>query len=589
METRDSVQKSFATKDIHLYSSIICSWVIALIWFHPRLATIYDAVQGAFARTALTLLIFLIALAWIYGFYNVWIVFFAWLYRRQDKTQDPSDLHVSPKNSAVALLYPTCNDFVEAAAYSCVKQDYSDFTVYILDDSTDAGFQNQVNHFAGRFPDRVRVIRRPDRRGFKAGNLNYALSNFAVNEPFFAITDADEILPSDFLRRLVPVLIEDEQCGFVQANHCSNPNASNLLRAALGIGIDIHWRWYQPLRNKYGFVMLLGHGAVLRRECWERIGGFPEIVSEDLAYAIRLRDNGWYGRFVEDLTCYEEFPESVRSFRIRHMKWTRGTCELLATELKRLILSKNISLVEKLDILFPVMNLPLSVFLFPFIICASLIIPNMWGFSNPVNVMAYGQGFTPAIDPSNAVFDVFGGLDFFLITLLTFMAPILCFIIELASRPLYLLRFLCHSTVLYAGLCALSTVGVLTYLVTGKATFLVTGDRSAFSERQLCFSTTPAWWRTKNYFQSFLYRSHPDHSAVRSFEIACGLFLICYSLFSFQISLIGLAFAFILLPVMHHVGWENPIIQRLVLLPFFLILLGLLIRGLALFLLGGFI
>ncbi|TEU17518.1 MAG: hypothetical protein E3J21_08175, partial [Anaerolineales bacterium] len=358
---------------------------------------------------------------------------------------------------------------------------------------------------------------------------------------------------------------------------------------ALGIGIDIHWRWYQPLRNKYGFVMLLGHGAVLRRECWEKIGGFPEIVSEDLAYAIRLRDEGWYGRFVEDVTCYEEFPESVRSFRVRHMKWTRGTCELLATELKRLILSKNISLVEKLDILFPVMKLPLSVFLFPFMICASLIIPNMWGFSNPVNVMAYGQGFTLAIDPSNAVFDIFFGLDFFLITLLTFIAPILCFIVELAPRPLYLLRFLCHSAVLYAGLCPLSTVGVLTYLATGKAAFLVTGDRNAFSERQLRFSTTPAWWRIKNYFQSFLYRSHPDHSAVKSFEIACGLFLICYSLFSSQISLIGLAFAFILLPVMHHVGWENPIIQRLVLLPFFLTFLGPLVCGLALFLSGDFI
>jgi hypothetical protein len=235
------------------------------------------------------------------------------------------------------------------------------------------------------------------------------------------------------------------------------------------------------------------------------------------------------------------------------------------------------------------MNLPLSVFLFPFVICVSLIFPNIFSISNPFNVLTYGQGFAFATDAPKAVYNVFLGPDFFMLTLLTFMAPILCFIIELASRPLYLLRFLCHSTVLYAGLCALSTVGVLTYLATGKATFLVTGDQSAFSERQLRFSSTPTWWRIKSYFQSFLYRSHPDHSAVKSFEIACGLFLICYSLFSSQISLIGLALAFILLPVMHHVGWENPIIQRLVLLPFFLTFLGLLVRGLTLFLLGGFI
>ena len=589
MEKGDSIHRSFATKDVHLYFSIICSWVVSLIWFHPQLMKIYHAVQGTFAWIVLTLFIFLVELTWLYGFYNIWIVFFAWVYRRQNKTQDLPDSHVSPKNLAVALLYPTRNDFVEAGAYSCVNQDYPDFTVYILDDSTDAGFQDQVDHFADRFPNRVRVIRRPDRRGFKAGNLNYALSNFAIDEPFFAITDADEILPSNFLKRLVPILIEDEKCGFVQANHCSNPNASTPLRAALGIGIDIHWRWYQPLRNKYGFVMLLGHGAVLRRECWEKIGGFPEIVSEDLAYAIRLRDEGWYGRFVENVTCYEEFPESVRSFRIRHMKWTRGTCELLVTELKRLILSENTSLIEKLDVLFPILNLPLSVFFLPFTICASLIIPNMWGLSNPFNVMIYGQGFAFAADSSNVVLNAILGPDFFLITLLTFIAPMLCFVLELAPRPLCLLRFLCHGTVLYASLCPLSTVGVLTYLATRKATFFVTGDQSVLSERQVRLTATPTRLKIKNYFRSFLYRSHPDHSAVKSFEIACGLFLICYSFFSLQISLLGLALAFILLPVMHHVGWENPIIQRLIFLPFFLIFLGLLVRGLTLFLLGGFI
>jgi cellulose synthase/poly-beta-1,6-N-acetylglucosamine synthase-like glycosyltransferase len=582
MGKKDIIHNSFVNKDVHLYFSIMCSWVISLIWFHPRLMKIYDIIQGTFNQIVFSIFILFIELAWLYGFYNIWTIFFAWFYYRQNKSRGPFVSHVSPKNPAVALLYPTCNDFVEAGAYSCVNQDYPNFTVYILDDSTDTAFQSQVDRFADQFPNKVRVIRRPDRRGFKAGNLNYALSNFATSEPLFAITDADEILPGDFLKRLVPILIEDEQCGFVQANHCCNPNASNLLRASLGVGIDIHWRWYQPLRNKYGFVMLLGHGAVLRRECWTRIGGFPEIVSEDLAYAIRLRDQGWYGRFVEDVMCYEEFPESVRSFRIRHMKWTRGICELLVTEMKRLILSKNIPLIEKLDILFPTMNLPLSTFFFPFTIYANLIIKDIFLHKNYFNYIIYGREFAFSADSLKVVFNIIFGFDLFLMTLLTFIAPILCFILELAPRPLYLVHFLCHSTVLYASLCPLSTIGVLGYLVTRKATFLVTGDRGTFSERQLHSPASPAWSKIKNYFQSFLYQSHPDHSTVKSFEVACGVFLICSSFFSFQISLFGLGLAFILLPIMHHVGWENPIVQRLILLPFSLVSLGLLIHGLAL-------
>jgi GT2 family glycosyltransferase len=88
------------------------------------------------------------------------------------------------------------------------------------------------------------------------------------------------------------MLLADDRCGFVQANHRSNPNRGGALQAAMGVGIDIHWRWYHPLRNRYGFVMLLGHGAVIRRRVWKGIGGFPEIVSEDLGFSLRARQHG---------------------------------------------------------------------------------------------------------------------------------------------------------------------------------------------------------------------------------------------------------------------------------------------------------
>jgi len=583
MEKGNWAHKPFVNKDVHLYAFIFFSWAVSLIWFYPRFKILLDATQQGIGRASLILLIFLIQITWLYGFYNVGIALFACLYRHQRKIQHPtaSELPVSLGDFAVALLYPTCNDFVEASAYSCVSQDYPNFTVYILDDSTDLTYQRQVDCFANRFPDKVVVVRRPDRRGFKAGNLNHALSNFAVNEPFFAISDADEILPRDFLKCLVPILIEDEQCGFVQANHCCNPNASSLFRARLGIGIDVHWRWYMPLRNRYGFVMFLGHGAVLRRECWKRVGGFPEIVSEDLAYAIRLRAEGWYGKFAEHLTCYEELPESVRSFRIRHMKWTRGTCEFLTTETKRIVLSKRISLLEKFDILFPVMNLPFSTIGFPLTICVSLILWKSWGI-NAVGLLRYGQIFGFPTNSLKITHNVIWSPDFLIMAFLVFIAPVLHFILDLYRRPFHLLRFLCYSFVIYAGLFPLSIIGVLAYLITRKATFFVTGDL-AISQSD-CADSLPTgiWQRTKKSLQSFLYNSHPDHIGVKSFEVICSLFLVFYGFYSLQFSLVGLAFAFLLQPVMHNVCWENKALQRLIILPYPLAMIDILVRGLVL-------
>ena len=116
----------------------------------------------------------------------------------------------------IAILYTTCNDFIEKSVQSCVDQDYKNFKVYILDDSRQPEYKLRIDTFASKYPKRVVVVRRPDKKGFKAGNMNFELTHFATDEPYFAIADADEILPRDFLLKLVPVIESDDSCGFVR-------------------------------------------------------------------------------------------------------------------------------------------------------------------------------------------------------------------------------------------------------------------------------------------------------------------------------------------------------------------------------------
>jgi hypothetical protein len=80
-------------------------------------------------------------------------------------------------------------------------------------------------------------------------------------------------------------------------------------------------------------------------------------------------------RLAADVVCLESFPDSVRSFRVRHVKWTRGTCEFLRRYLWRLVRSRCMSRTEKLDILFPTLNLPLTVFFFGFVLVTSIALP----------------------------------------------------------------------------------------------------------------------------------------------------------------------------------------------------------------------
>jgi cellulose synthase/poly-beta-1,6-N-acetylglucosamine synthase-like glycosyltransferase len=564
----------------HMYLAVFGTWLLTLAWFHPRLAGLLDMADSLTGKVALGFFVVFTEVAWLYGLFNVGVIVFAVVYRWLSRGEAVPAPLTAAEAPAVAVLYTTCNDFVEKSALSCVQQDYPHFTVYLLDDSSNPAYRAQVDAFAARHPGRVKVVRRADRRGFKAGNLNNALGKVA-HEPFFALADADEILPPDFVAKLAARLVADPNCGFVQASHHYNPEAPSAFSASLGEGIDSHWRWYQPLRNRFGFVMLLGHGALLRREAWEAVGGFPEIVSEDLAFALRIREKGWRGQFAEDVVCFEDFPENMRAFRIRHMKWTRGTCEFLSKEMGWALKSPHIPLVEKLDVLFPTLNLPLSLLYFLFILDANVLLVTLFGQARPLTLVVGGSEWVLPFTMLDGRFLSIMTPDFYAITLLTLLAPVLCFIIDMWRTPLRLLRFLGNSTAAYGTLGPLSSIGVILYAVTGKAVFHVTADRGS-GTAAVAAAPVSTWAQLRSTTQKLLVGSHPDHKVVQGFEIACGIGFAFTCLATFQVSFFGLALGFILLPVLHHAEWSNPWLRPLRYIPFAFILLGTALGGLSL-------
>ena len=553
------VVRGAAQRSSLMFAFIFVAWTASMLWFGPRLLQSLEAARGPVSSFALHYFVAFIPVAWLYGIYNLSVVLFALISR----LQGPIAYAEGAPDTPVAVLYTTCNDFVETSALSCASLDYEHYSVYILDDSSDREIMRKIDRFASRF-EHVQVIRRKDRQGFKAGNLNHALAG-VVSEPLFVIADSDEILPRDFLSTLVPRINGDPSCGFIQANHRCLQRGTKLQKDMCH-GVDVHWKWYQPLRNRYGFVMFLGHGAILRRSCWQQVGGFPEVVSEDLAYAIAIREQGYYGTFASDVTCFEEFPESVRAFRVRHVKWTRGTCEFLHRYGLDLLRSARISWSEKFDILFPTANLPVTLFFFLYMLLAAIVLPATIGERNVMTIEAWQGSFQIPVMLMPPEMNILYTWDFFLITVCALLSPILCFILEMWRTPIRLFRFLTHSTALYAALAPLSTISVLGYAFTRKARFLVTGDNSDSQRGGSIWNET-----------------HPDSKGVQRFEWFAATVFAIGALASFQIALFGIAIAYGLISVMHNSDWGRPGLQTLVWLPFSFIATGLALGGMGLF------
>ena len=301
-------------------------------------------------------------------------VYVIWYYCAKNKLSkmyaDVINTDVSSANDRVLFLYCTCNDFEPSALLKCRNQNYENYKVVILDDSSIEEYKQKIDSFAKEH--NVEVVRRENRIGFKAGNINHYLMSAGVkgNYDYAVILDSDEIIPDDFIKSALKYFYHYSNIGLVQANHVSTRNR-NLFMRLFHIGVNSHWPTYQGMKHRYGFSTMLGHGAMIKRECYEAVGGFPPMVAEDLCLSIEARNFGYLVAFAPEIICKEEYPIDYFAFKKRHSKWTQGNLEFIKHYTSKIVRSKR-HWFEKWDIVLFTYNLPLTA-IFAFYLFINLI------------------------------------------------------------------------------------------------------------------------------------------------------------------------------------------------------------------------
>ena len=264
------------------------------------------------------------------------------------------------------LLYCTCNDFNAASLSVCRKQKYPNFKTVILDDSSDPEYIRDIDRYVAQNKN-IEVVRRSDRKGYKAGNINNYLKG-RTDYDYFVILDSDEIIPSDFIMKALKYFAYNEKCGAVQAKHEAT-NGENLFQRLMGLCVGSNGTTVQVVKNFYGANALIGHGMMITRECYEKTGGFPLVVAEDISFAVDIKNAGLDIIYAPDILCYEEFPVNYVSLKKRQCKWTQGNLEYMR-EYNRDIGRSKMSWFEKLDIKLSHYSLPIVPMLsFLLVIC----------------------------------------------------------------------------------------------------------------------------------------------------------------------------------------------------------------------------
>ena len=363
-----------------VYWIILCVWsVCSLLLFLASGSIVYRFLSGreitAKTVTVSALLIanaIMLAYMWL-GSVKDFLFSLVFLCRKKHimKKYDAiihSEVDLSnPKK--VLLLYCTCNDFNDKALQSCMEQDYPNFETVILDDSTKQEYIQKIDAFAQKTG--ATLVRRENRKGFKAGNLNNYLQG-KTDYDYFVVLDSDERIPSNYIKEVLKYYAYSPKVGVVQAAHKAT-EGSNLFQNLMGLSVKSNGKICQVMKNFYGSNALIGHGMTIKRECYEKTGGFPEVVAEDISFAIDVKNSGYDVLYAPNIVCEEEFPLDYLCLKKRQAKWVQGNVEFMK-KYNADIKNSKMTWYEKLDIRLSHYNLPIIPMLSFFIVMNTVII-----------------------------------------------------------------------------------------------------------------------------------------------------------------------------------------------------------------------
>jgi 1,2-diacylglycerol 3-beta-glucosyltransferase len=255
----------------------------------------------------------------------------------------------------VGIIYLCCDDADWSALESLTLLSYrGPLQLVIHDDSRQEGARQAVDRMAAqlaRLRDwNVRVLRRPNKAGAKAGAVNYALDQTAHLYDYFLLCDNDStVLEPDTIQRAL-AYSEPSAVGGVQFRSVpvADPDYCRANRR-LAESIGAFHAFLAPAA-RYGWMPFIGHNALLRTSAVLAVGGLtPDFFSDDLDLTVRLNLAGFRIAYAPDIEMGEKHPPSYTAFRKRSYKWAYGCVQTLRAHWWNVVTAPQLSFAEKVS------------------------------------------------------------------------------------------------------------------------------------------------------------------------------------------------------------------------------------------------
>lgn len=216
-----------------------------------------------------------------------------------------------PLVSVVTPFYNTA-DYLAECIESVLRQTYQNWDYTLVDNCSTDGSTEIAQHYASRFPDRVRVIRNASFLS-QVQNYNFALSQISSDSKYCKMVQADDWIFPECLENMVKVGEEHPRVGIVAAYQLEGEEISldGLPYPSSEVdGRDICRRYF--LKRQYLFgtptSLLMRSEVIQPREAF-----YPERRApfEDAHICFDLMKNWTYGFVHQVLTFSRRDNESI--------------------------------------------------------------------------------------------------------------------------------------------------------------------------------------------------------------------------------------------------------------------------------------
>ncbi len=231
-------------------------------------------------------------------------------------------IHVPCYNEPPHMVIETLN--------ALARLDYPNYEVLVVDNNTkDEEIWKPLEAHCATLGPRFRFFHLPQWPGFKAGALNFALSQTAQDAAFIGVIDSDYAVSPDWLRATVPYF-EKEDVAFVQAPQDYRDSAADAFKRMCYWEYAGFFHIGMVQRNERNAIIQHGTMTLIRKSALARVGGWAEwCICEDAELGLRLFENGYDSVYMNHSLGQGLMPDDFSAYKTQRFRWAYGAVQIL--------------------------------------------------------------------------------------------------------------------------------------------------------------------------------------------------------------------------------------------------------------------